>query len=122
MSEPDINMLKTVDDCFEWLRKYGSQHAKAKAASTYLEHFRKSKLALLKANRRTELEGRKKITESELDEYARSHPEYTQLLRDLEMAVFEEQRLFTVMVGIKMKFSQWQTLEASRRAEITGRM
>jgi hypothetical protein len=75
---------------------------------------------MLHEARRVELEGTRKVTEMELDNYARSHPEYLQVLKDWEYATFEFERMSTILLGVRHKFEVWRTLEANKRAELAG--
>jgi len=65
------------------LREISRQYAKAKAEAEYLEHFRKSKHAILM--REAEKEGYKTSAAQEREAYA--HPEYVQLLDGYKTAV-----------------------------------
>lgn len=97
------------------LRSQADAFAKAEADRVYLENFRHSKLAILMK----EYEARTGNTVVAAQEReARSHPEYLELLQGLREAteVAERNRWY---LQIAMRGSSlYQTMEASRRAEI----
>lgn len=116
----ELHEVKNIEEIFHWLRKYRKQFSKAKSDRVFLEHFRKSKLAILHESRRVELEGIRKVTESELDNYARSHPEYIELLEGLRAATEIEEELGLIIKAIWMRSEMWRTEQANDRAERKG--
>lgn len=108
--DAEINIFKALD----FIRDNATKYAKAKAARIYLEEFRKTKKALCMQS--AEAGGVNAISAQERDAYA--DPEYQALLAGLRQAVEEEERLRWMMVAAQAKVSVWQTIEATRRAEI----
>ena len=105
MNEP-IDPNKAVD----FLIEHSRQYAQAKADRVHLEHFRKSKKALL-MNECTE----KAVNARE--QYAYSHPEYIALLEGLKAAVEVEEQLRWAQIAAQLRVEVWRTQEASARAE-----
>ena len=105
MSEP-IDPNKAVD----FLIEHSRQYAQAKADRVHLEHFRKSKKALL-MNACPE----KAVTARE--QYAYSHPDYIALLEGLREAVRVEEALRWRLTAAQLRVEVWRTQEASARAE-----
>lgn len=95
------------------LREISRQHAKAKAETEYLEHFRKSKHALLM--KEAELRGHKTSAAQEREAYA--HPEYQQLLEGLRVAVEMSERARWELEIARMGIDIWRTKESTRRSE-----
>ena len=115
---------KSIEEIFDWMRENARAYSKAKAERVFLEHFRQSKLAILHEQRRKELssmdEGKQKITETQLENWARSHPEYLEVLDGLRVAVETEERLGMIKAGIAHRVSVWQTEQANDRIERKG--
>lgn len=105
MSE-HIDPNKAVDFLIEHSKKY----AQAKADRVHLEHFRKSKKALL-MNECTD----KAVTARE--QYAYSHPDYVALLEGLREAVRVEEALRWRLTAAQLRVEVWRTQEATARAE-----
>jgi len=103
MIEP-INIEKAL----EYIRINAPLLAKAKADRIYLTEFRKSKKALLYNDAP---EGTVKFKES----YAYAHEEYIQLLKDLKIAVNEEEKLKWMMVAAQTKCEIYRTESANNR-------
>ena len=100
----------------EELRAQAVNYSEAEAQRTYLNHFRKSKLAILMQ----EAEGRgvKAISAQERD--ARAHPDYIQLLEALRTAT-EVAEKNSWLLRIAMRGSSlYQTQQATLRAEIAA--
>lgn len=96
-------------DAIEFLYKWSSVYAKAKATRVYLEEFRKSKKALLM---QTSLETA--VTAQERDAYA--HAEYLQLLAGLREAVEQEESLRWKLIAAQAKIEVWRTESVNARA------
>ena len=105
MAEP-VDPQRAVD----FLIEHSRQYAQAKADRVHLEHFRKSKKALL-MNACPE----KAVTARE--QYAYSHPDYIALLEGLREAVRVEEALRWRLTAAQLRVEVWRTQEASARAE-----
>jgi len=109
-SEAEINIFRALD----FIRDNAQAFAKAKATRIYLEEFRKTKKALCMKS--AESSGTNAISAQERDAYA--DPNYQELLDGLREAVEEEERLRWLMVAAQARVSAWQTIEATKRAEM----
>lgn len=99
------------------LREQAKKFAEAEAERVYLEHFRKSKLAILMKKYQREL-GLETVNAQERE--ALADKEYLEVLEGLKEAtrVAEENRW---MLRIAMQGSSlWQTQQATLRAEMQG--
>ena len=105
MAEP-VDPQRAVD----FLIEHSRQYAQAKADRVHLEHFRKSKKALL-MNACPE----KAVTARE--QYAYSHPDYIALLEGLREAVRVEEALRWRLTVAQLRVEVWRTQEVSARAE-----
>lgn len=100
----------------EWLqgiREVVTDYAKAKAERVHLEHFRKSKKALLM--KQAEAEGVKAVNAQEAWAYA--HPEYIELLEGLKEATEKEVFQHWRLKQREWRFEQYRTECANSRAE-----
>lgn len=97
----------------EEYRELTNQYATAKANRTYIEEFKKSKIALLM--KRAERENFKSAAAQEREALAAE--EYQQLLKGLESAVEKEERLKYEIRKIEMSIEVWRTLRADERTE-----
>lgn len=104
MSTEPIDPNKAVDYLVEHSRRY----AQAKADRVHLEHFRKSKKALL-MNECTE----KAVTARE--QYAYSHPDYMNLLEGLREAVRVEETLRWRLTAAQLRVEVWRSENANNR-------
>lgn len=97
------------------LRALSKEYAKAKSQTIYLDHFRKSKLAILKGQFS---EKNPDWANCKCEDAARSHPEYLELLKGWKEAIeFSEAAYWELSIardGIKLH----QTERADRRAEL----
>ena len=97
------------------LHHLGKKYAKAKSECEYLKHFRKSKLAILKAQYLKEDSRRSNVA---CEDLARAHPEYLEVLDGLKIAIeISEAALWelrTSHAGINL----YQTKKADERAEL----
>jgi hypothetical protein len=109
MTDSEINIFRALD----FIRDNARPYAKAKSERVYLENFRKSKKALLM--REAEIAGHKSAALQEREAYADA--EYVEVLRALQLAVEEEERLRWLMVAAEARIEVWRTLESSRRLE-----
>lgn len=99
--------------CLDFMRDHSAQYAVAKAQRVYLEEFRKSKKAMLM--KAAEVEGINTSAAQEREAYA--DPDYVALLKGLQEAVQEEERLKWLLVSAQAKIEAWRTIEANRRFE-----
>lgn len=102
--------MKTINphEAIDFMIKNAKDYAKAKANVTYIENFRKSKKAILYANAMGN-------TIADKDSYARSHPEYLELLEGLREAVEEAERLRWMLIAAQARIDVWRSQEASNR-------
>lgn len=98
------------------LRETAARYAEARGNQVYLDHFRKSKLAMLM--RAAELDGQKTVAAQEREAYA--DPEYVELLRGIKVATEEAERLRWELEIARMGAELWRTEQANERAERSG--
>lgn len=103
---------QTIERRLTELRTKAALYAKAAAEKTYLEEFRKSKLAILQKKYMKDFDS---VAAQERE--ARADPEYVDLLNALKFAVEEEQKLFWELQIARMGAGLWQTQQANQRAE-----
>jgi len=97
------------------LHALGKKYAKAKADCEYLKHFRKSKLAILKANY---LQDDSKRSNAACDDLARSHPEYLKVLDGLRIAIEISEAALWELKTSHAGINIWQTQRADERADL----
>lgn len=98
------------------IREAVKEFAKANADAKYLEHFRKSKKALLMAEAATKDPELYKTSASQ-EAYAYRHPEYLELLEGYRKAVeVQEYRRWQLKIR-EMRFDKWRTEQANQRRE-----
>ena len=107
--EGEIQIFRALN----FIRDNAPAYAKAKAERVYLENFRKSKKALLMRN--AELAEYKSAALQEREAYA--DPEYMEVLKALQAATEEEEKLRWLMTAAEARIEVWRTLESSRRTE-----
>ena len=108
--------MDDIEKHLHFLRQRIRAFAEAKAQRIYLEHFRKSKKAML--INKAEIKGIK--TAQERDSYARTQPEYLEVLDGLRVAIENEAKLGLEIETCKLKIEVWRTKESSKRAEMMG--
>ena len=101
-----IDPNKAVD----FLVEHSRQYAQAKADRVQLEHFRKSKKALL-MNECQE----KAVTARE--QFAYSHPEYVALLEGMREAVRVEEALRWRLTAAQLRVEVWRSENANNRSQ-----
>ena len=97
----------------DFILKNAPVYAKAKAERVYLEHFRKSKKALLMKD--AEVEGAKTSAAQETVAYA--DPEYMELLKALRDATYREEAAKWKLTAAHIQVDIYRTQEASNRAQ-----
>jgi len=97
------------------LHTLGRQYAKAKAECEHLKHFRKSKLAILKAKYSAE---DSKRSNAACDDLARSDSEYIEVLNGLKAAIEVSEAALWELKTSHAGINIWQTQRADERAEI----
>lgn len=106
---------ENVERCLNYIRDKAKELAMAKADRVYLEHFRKSKKAILM--KEAEENGVKTSASQEREAYA--HEDYLQLLSGLRAATEKEEKLKFEMKAAELKFEKWRTEQANNRMERT---
>ena len=97
------------------LHKLSKVYAKAKAETEYLKHFRKSKLAMLKAHY---LKEDSKRSNAACDDLARADKDYLTVINGLKAAIETSEAAFWELNISKAGIQIWQTQESSKRAEM----
>ncbi|OLF36646.1 hypothetical protein BTW00_05440 [Psychrobacter sp. C 20.9] len=103
-------MSEEIEKPLNWIRDKAKDYARAKATRVYLEQFRKSKKAIL-------IQEAPQGTGQAKESYAYSHAEYIEILDALRVAVQEEEELRYMIKAAELKFEQWRTEQATKRAE-----
>ena len=106
--------MSAIEKRLDELRTTASIYAKYKAEADYLEHFRKSKHAILM--REAELKGAKTSAAQEREAYA--HPDYQLLLEGLKEAVEKAEKARWELEISRMGVELYRTQQANQRAEI----
>ena len=98
-----------LDGLLSKMRDAVKPHAEAKANRIYLTEFRKSKLAMLFSHAP---EG----TVQSKDSWARSQPEYLEILKGIQEAVEIEENLRYRLKIAEMEIDAWRTTQANNRS------
>lgn len=106
-------MSEKVEARLAELRTMSEQFAKAYADRTYLEEFRKSKLAMLMRD----FESKGFSTAAAQEREARASSEYIALLESLKTATEQSEKLRWHLEVAKLGVAVWQTQNANERAE-----
>lgn len=109
-------MSEKAEHWLDGLRQLIADYAKAKADRVYLEHFRKSKKAMLMAEAEAKDPDRYKSAASQ-EVYAYRHPEYIELLEGLKEATETEEFRRYQLKSREMRFEEYRTEAANSRAE-----
>ena len=96
------------------LDKLAAEFSKAESERVYLDHFRKSKLAILMK----EAEQKGHTTSAAQEREARANPEYLELLKGLQSATEIAEYAKWKLKNEHMGASLFQTQQANRRAEM----
>ena len=99
------------------LRALSKVYAKAKGEMVRLTHFRKSKLAILKADFST---NNPKWANCKCEDAARAHPEYIELLTGLGAATETSEAARYELEISRNAIQLFQTERADRRAELNN--
>lgn len=106
-----IDPNRAVDFMIETAKEY----AQAKAERSHLEHFRKSKKALL-------MNACSEKAVAAREQFAYSHPEYLQVLDGIKVAVEREELLRWRLEAARLRVEVWRSENANnRRLEGTTR-
>lgn len=92
----------------DYIRDHANEYAQAKADRIQLEHFVKSKKAMLMQSAQGESSAAKEMN-------ALAHPEYIKCLEGLRAAVAIEEKVKWLMTAAELKIDIWRTEEASKR-------
>ena len=106
----EIEEVHDPHDAVDFMVLHAKKYAAAKALRIYTEEFRKSKKAILM---KQSLETA--IGAQEREAYA--HPEYIELLRELQKHVTEEETLKWKLTAAQARIEIYRTQQANLRAE-----
>lgn len=104
-----------ISERIEQLKALARIYAKAKADETYLTHFRKSKLAILKKSYSLDNPG---WSNAKCEDYARANDDYIEILKGLKEATETSSAALWELKISHAGISIYQTQRADRRAEI----
>ena len=107
--------MKAANERISQLHALSKVYAKAKADCDYLKHFRKSKLAMLKAKYLNEDSKRSNAVCGDL---ARADKDYLEVLLGLREATEVSEAAYWELTISKAGIQIWQTQRADRRAEM----
>lgn len=106
--------FKTIEGTLEFIRDHASKYSEALANREYLREYRKSKKAILIIE--AEQQGIK--TAQGREAYAYSHPSYLDLLKGLQVAIEEAERLRLLIKGAELRIEVWKTQQFRASAEM----
>lgn len=109
-------MAIDIEKVMAYIRENAKAYAEAKSERVYLEQYRKVKKATLMAE--AEKAGVK--TGQERETYAYAHPDYSQVLTGLQVAVEREEYLSLMIKGCWAKIDLYRTECANNRNEQRG--
>ena len=92
----------------DYIIKHSKEYAKAKANVVYLTEYRKTKKAVCFQNSM-----KTTMAEKEADAYA--NPEYQAVLKGLQEAVEDAEKLRWMLVAAQARIDVWRSQEASNR-------
>lgn len=115
-------MNDAIEKRMHELRDIGRRYAAAKAQREYLDHFRKSQLAILKKRYALLKAGQKFLypTDAAQDREARADEEYLEVLTGLKDATEESEALYWELRIAMEGIGIWRTKQASERSERKG--
>jgi len=102
-----------INQRFHELSEQAKRYSKAKANSVYLDHFRKSKLAILMKKYEPD-----NPTVSAQEREARADQEYLEVLDGLREATETAEYERWELKLVEMKFEAWRTQQATKRVEM----
>ena len=109
-------MSEVAEHWLHGLRTLVKDFAEAKAQRVYLEHFRKSKKAMLMAEAES-INPMKYKSAASQEVYAYRHAEYIELLEGLRAATETEEYRRWQLKSREMRFEEWRTEQATQRQE-----
>jgi hypothetical protein len=109
-------MSEVAEHWLHGLRTLVKDFAEAKAQRVYLEHYRKSKKAMLMAEAEASDPMKYKSAASQ-EVYAYRHDEYIDLLEGLRAATETEEYRRWQLKSREMRFEEWRTEQATQRQE-----
>ena len=109
-------MNEQAEHWLDGLRQLVKDYAEAKAQRVYLEHFRKSKKAMLMAEAEAKDPDKYKSAASQ-EVYAYRHKAYIELLEGLKAATEVEEFRRWQLKSREMRFEEWRTEQANNRQE-----
>jgi len=112
-------MSEQAEHWLDGLRQLVKDYSEAKAQRVYLEHFRKSKKAILMAEAQVKDPDQYKSAASQ-EVYAYRHSEYIELLGGLRAATETEEFRRWQLKSREMRFEEWRTEQANQRTERKG--
>lgn len=114
--------MSAIEQRLHELRQIGKRYAEAKARKEYLDHFRKSQLAILKKKFAMVKAGSSFLfpTDAAQDREARADDEYLTTLEGLKAATEEAEALYWELRIAMEGIGIWRTKQASERAERGG--
>jgi hypothetical protein len=103
----------TAEQLIHRIRELADEFAKAKSQRVYLEHYRKSKLAILM--KQADVAGFSTAAAQERE--ALSEEDYIDLLKGLAAATEQEERARYDLEAAKLAWETWRTRRADERNE-----
>ena len=105
--------MNNIESLLGQYRDFSDEYSTAKAHLSYLEEFKKSKIAMLmKAAQKLGI-----TTASGQEREAYAHEEYVQLLEAIQEATATESKLKFLLRKIEMEIEVWRTQQANERME-----
>ena len=105
-NETEIAQEKAIN----FIRDNAEAFARAKAKRKHLEQFRKTKKALLKR-------ASKESSDAKREDEAYAHPEYQQVLKEIEENEFTENKTGWLMKAAELRFEMYRTITVNARKE-----
>lgn len=103
-----------IEEMLNRYRELGDRYAPARAKRGYLEDYKKSMVAMLMK----EVERTKGITTASGQEReALANEQYVAMLKELQVAVQEEEKIRYHLKAVEWEIEIWRTKQANERAE-----
>lgn len=99
-----------IENALDYLRDHAVTAAQATATRVYLQEFRKSLKAQLRAQSDARTEGAK-------DDFAYAHPDYLKHLEAMRIAVEQDERHRYLIKAAAAKIDAWRTQQANERGQ-----